>query len=266
VGSAPRKVGKQAAEATSPQRWWMPLAAAATIGAIALGILQTAPQEPPVTASTATDMPARSSEPAPPLPSVPTDKLAATDHKELPQKAIGALTAVAPAKKSANFAENPVAKAASPQFMDKAASPPAQVASAPEPFPAEKKNESTESADAKERAPAAPMTAAPMPAAPPAVAQHSELARTYTRQRNETAGASGTAAGIVAMAKTTARADAASAPAVDVDAWIIRIRKLHDDGKLADAAKELIALRAAVPDADRRLPPELRTWAETVKP
>ena len=68
------------------------------------------------------------------------------------------------------------------------------------------------------------------------------------------------------MAKTTARADAAAVPAVDVDAWIIRIRKLHDDGKLADAAKELIALRAAVPDADRRLPPELRTWAETVKP
>ena len=68
------------------------------------------------------------------------------------------------------------------------------------------------------------------------------------------------------MAKTTARADAPSAPAIDVGAWIIRIRKLHDEGKLADAAKELVALRAVVPDADARLPRELRAWAATVKP
>ena len=60
------------------------------------------------------------------------------------------------------------------------------------------------------------------------------------------------------------RADPARA--IDVDAWIVRIRKLHDEGKLADAAKELLALRAAIPDADGRLPPELRAWAATVKP
>ena len=47
---------------------------------------------------------------------------------------------------------------------------------------------------------------------------------------------------------------------------IVRIRKLHDEGKLADAAKELLALRQAIPDADGRLPPELRAWAATVKP
>jgi hypothetical protein len=45
VGSAPRDVAATAAEATSPQRWWMPLAAAATIGAVALGILQLAPED-----------------------------------------------------------------------------------------------------------------------------------------------------------------------------------------------------------------------------
>ncbi len=56
-----------------------------------------------------------------------------------------------------------------------------------------------------------------------------------------------------------------SGKAVDVDAWIARIRKLHDDGKLADAAKELNMLRAAIPDTDSRLPPELRAWAATVK-
>ena len=36
--------------ATGPQRWWMPLAAAATIGAVALGILQTMPQHESVIA------------------------------------------------------------------------------------------------------------------------------------------------------------------------------------------------------------------------
>jgi hypothetical protein len=37
-------------------------------------------------------------------------------------------------------------------------------------------------------------------------------------------------------------------------------------GKLTEAAQELAALRAAAPDADRRLPPELRTSAATVEP
>ncbi len=46
VGSGPRDAGQQAAEATRPQRWWMPLAAAATIGVVAIGILQIAPQAP----------------------------------------------------------------------------------------------------------------------------------------------------------------------------------------------------------------------------
>jgi hypothetical protein len=100
------------------------------------------------------------------------------------------------------------------------------------------------------------------------------------RQRNEVAQSAPTASGAV-LAKKAASAepdaamrDAATrdsatregAKPIDVDAWVVRIRKLHDDGKLADAAKELVALRAAVPDADRRLPPELRAWAATVKP
>ena len=46
AGSGPRDAGKGAAEATRPQRWWMPLAAAATIGVVVIGILQVAPQAP----------------------------------------------------------------------------------------------------------------------------------------------------------------------------------------------------------------------------
>ena len=50
VGSGPQDASKAAAEAameaTRPQRWWMPLAAAATIGVVAIGMLQlTTPEE-----------------------------------------------------------------------------------------------------------------------------------------------------------------------------------------------------------------------------
>ena len=44
VGSGPRQTSNSP-EAKQPQRWWMPLAAAATIGAIAVGVLQLAPQD-----------------------------------------------------------------------------------------------------------------------------------------------------------------------------------------------------------------------------
>jgi hypothetical protein len=147
---------------------------------------------------------------------------------------------------------------------------PMAAAPAPQPFPAEKKAESAES-DFKDRArmapklATAPLAAADAPPAPPAAAAPtSEVARADVRQRNEAQPSAPMASGAVALGKTAARKDAA--PAVDVDAWIARIRKLHDEGRLADAAKELVAMRAAVPEADARLPRELRAWAATVRP
>ena len=119
-----------------------------------------------------------------------------------------------------------------------------------------------------------PLAAAPAP-------ERIGAASDDKRQRNEVAQSAPMASGGGVMAKKAASAEMDSAvrdPAtrdsamreaakpIDVDAWIARIRKLHDDGKLADAAKELVAMRAAVPDADRRLPAELRAWAATVKP
>src|SRR5206468_10511142 len=56
VQSAPREAAKPA-EATSPWRWWMPLAAAATIGAITIGVLQLTPPEPQSTATIVSDTP-----------------------------------------------------------------------------------------------------------------------------------------------------------------------------------------------------------------
>jgi hypothetical protein len=162
------------------------------------------------------------------------------------------------------------------------------MAAAPQPFPAEEKRELDEAGRSNELAAAAPPIAAtaprtaPMakrqraqaetPSAPPPSATpfaRGAASRDDLRQRSEVAQSAAQSApastGAVGPAKTAPATDAA-AKAVDVDTWIARIRKLHDDGRLADAAKELVALRAAVPDADRRLPPELHAWAATVKP
>ena len=51
VGSGPREAS-QSPEAKQPQRWWMPLAAAATIGAVAVGLLQLTPQDADIVAPT----------------------------------------------------------------------------------------------------------------------------------------------------------------------------------------------------------------------
>ena len=66
--------------------------------------------------------------------------------------------------------------------------------------------------------------------------------------------------------KIAASANVRAATTPDADAWMARIRQLYDEGKLAEAEKELLASRAAVPDADRRLPLELQVWAKTVEP
>jgi hypothetical protein len=305
VGSGPQGVGKQAAEATSPQRWWMPLAAAATIGAVALGILQTMPQEPPVNASSVSDMPTPATAPASSLPSEPREKRVAAERQNAPRAVVEAdkqqirspvaspmvspanLPAAPPAIPPAHVPEQLAGKALAPRAADSVEMPSASMGATPQPFPAEKKRETAESADFKDRAGAAgalsdtpgaspfsaparhqaesssapppPMAAAPAPA-------RMTAAREDTRQRNEAAQSVPAASGTVALGKTAASVDAGAAKAIDVDGWIIRIRKLHDEGKLTDAARELAALRAAIPDADRRLPPELRAWAATVKP
>ena len=262
VKSAPRNAGRAAVEAARPQRWWMPLAAAATIGAVALGILQTMPPQDSITAPATGDAPARtpaSAAAAPPPPAVPAERsnVAPPASVAAPAKPVAKVTAPAAIAATDNVAPVPSPMAAS---------------SAPQPFPAESKAELAAS-DAKDRARMAPrLAAAPVaasevaPAPPAAAAPMPESTRAAARQRNVAQPSAPTAAGAVALGKTAARLEAAAAPAVDVDAWIARIGKLHDEGKLADAAKELTAMRAAVPDADARLPRELRAWAATVKP
>ncbi len=223
-----RNIATPVRAATRPQRWWMPLAAAATIGAIAIGVLQTVPQEQPDMAPAATI-----TRPAPTLippqemsafvPAVPAPALPHAEADTAPPKTLGRLAATTHA--------------------------------APQPFPAEKKNEAADAMTAQ--APRAP--------AMDDARQRSTVAQD-SPARDEVARGAPMASGAAVLAKSRASAESAPMKAVDVDATIMRIRKLHDDGKLGEAAKELLALRAVIPDADARLPPELRAWAATVKP
>ena len=76
VDAGPRRV----AEATRPARWWGPVAAAATIGAIAIGILQLAAPDKtgaPATPGIVTDMP------VPPEQTPKVDALSRADRQPL---------------------------------------------------------------------------------------------------------------------------------------------------------------------------------------
>lgn len=56
---------------------------------------------------------------------------------------------------------------------------------------------------------------------------------------------------------------AGSAKRSDV-AWFTQIRNLRAQGKVSEAAQALVRFREAFPDADERLPPDLRRWAASV--
>ncbi len=82
------------------------------------------------------------------------------------------------------------------------------------------------------------------------------------RMQEAEASRAGAPAGVAAnaAAETTPVARAKVQPKLAVPDWITLIRKLRDEGKTDDAAKELAAFRAAYPDHERLLPPDLRDW------
>jgi resuscitation-promoting factor RpfA len=212
VRSAPQNA--KPAEATRPWRWWMPLAAAATIGAIAIGVLQLLPKEPDATSAIVSDTPPAAvpvPAPAPVQPAAP----AVMDKAETSRPAAEAPRAKLRADRAA---QAPAAKAEAP-----AARAETDRARAPEPFPAAR-DQPKEAAENRAGAVAQSV-------APPAMAK-------------------------------SALADAQQRSAAE---WIERIHALVRDGKLAEAAQELTAFRAAFGDADARLPADLQSWAATVK-
>ncbi len=290
TGTRPDDAGVRTRAATGPQRWWMPLAAAATIGAVALGILQTMPQHESAIAPSVSDMPARAVErqrlqcrmrhathcrprksetqrarwprwtlpghpPRPRLPRQPWPERANSPPSR-PRRRRRTASRLPPHRSPRHPSHRPLRTPRRPRR------PPLRSPQRPSRFPRRRKpnrDNRAESVDLKNRA---------------------------ARRRHATAAAPPSHADL--PARTTARAASRChrrrprpgrwrwerprptqrfrARAIDIDASIVRIRKLHDEGRLADAAKELLALRQAIPDADGRLPPELRAWAATVKP
>lgn len=216
VGSGSRDAEKPGAARRDARRWRIPLAAAASICVVALGVLLTRPEQPAVSTMSVS---------AP--PSVPTPASA-----PVMEQAPARRDAAAPAPASAP--------------------PPGSVAASEKSAPTAKKR----SNDLRELA-AAP--AAQEAAPPPAVADKAEL----FKQSESRAAAS--LSGNLADQDAARGAPSAAAP-VDAAAAIAHIRQLHRQGKLAQAAEELRALRAATPAADQQLPVELRAWAATIKP
>ncbi len=220
-------------------RWWIPLAAAATIGAVAIGVLQVAPTEPEI---------------APPVVSEPDKPRYATAPAE-PRRA------TAPAERETP----PTVAAPSPPIAGP--SPPPQAASAqakrpdgsltadrmrstrrdeltlpPETFPTQKQPALDSAAAAN-----APAASRGEPAAAPGPKPMASY--------RESASAAGRSA------RTASADDVAPRSA---DEWIERMRAFRNAGKPTQAKQALAEFRAAYPDADSRLPPDLRAWASSI--
>jgi hypothetical protein len=220
VGAGPKRESSAVPEATSPERWWWPLAAAATIGAITIGLLQLAPPAREAANSTSaivSDIPAGS-----------TANGDAAQRERVP-------AAGPPPRAPQPFPAEP--------GKPEAGAPPAPAA--PTPLP-----------QREPAAQAAPQT--PRPAMPTVAERHPEAKRLPTRAEREAARHSGALAeqrgDPVVEAKAQERAPLAVAD------WIALIRKLVTDGRDDEVALELEAFRFAHPDADTLLPPDLRDW------
>ena len=73
--------------------------------------------------------------------------------------------------------------------------------------------------------------------------------------------------GVTQLARQRAAPTRAEAVALarDPDAWLVRIRKLRDDGREDEAIGELREFDALVPDAKQRMPTELRRLLDHAK-
>ena len=240
VASTPREA--RSAEATRPWRRWMPLAAAAAIGAVAIGVLQLIPSEHESVPAVVSDMPAATSPQAtvapPPSPAPPI---------QMQQPDTPKITAETPALRP------------SPPVRRKASEP----AGAPEPFPADRASPAQAPASPPPVQESAPVSPPPAPAAAarsaPADARNAESAR---RDAAQSATGAVDRAAAPALAKSAVKDESQARRA---DEFVARIRRLRSEGKMEEAAQELAAFRTAFADADARLPSDLREWAASVK-
>ncbi len=298
--SRPRPAGDDdtLAEAREPSKWWWGLAAAATIGAIAFGLVQIVPPTAPTEPTLATDMPATASKrpaetaavrklepdaPAADTPSVNGSTVAPTVPKasaEAGGAMRGSETTPTPTEKLTPKPPDPGSEPAPTPNEMTAPTPnemtaltpkermPRAFPAAPAPAAQEKSEEerkralTSEAATAAGRAAPPPSAPAAAPAAGGAPATPSGLAAGARRQSEAARDLQGDdGRRLDAPAATDAGRAVAQVPAA---AYVARIEAHLAAGRGDDAVRELRAFRAAYPDADERLPPALRPWAAGV--
>ncbi len=262
VGARPQKIG--ARERMADRRRWWPLAAAATVAAIAVGVLQlTTPDQIGTPASDRTivsDVPAPASRPAPEMPVTPS-----RPEETKPEAGNALRTEQAPTRTDSPRRQTPAPESRASAKRESASEKAPAMA---EPFPA-----APPPAVVGTAAPAAAGQVA-IPAPAPQVAAAGQIA-TPTPPPQPGSAADSQRAQESAVARPTPLAKMAAGRAADAGAdearvkdrgplpvaeWIVLIRRLRDEGKSADAAKELAAFRAAHADHEKLLPPDLRNW------
>jgi hypothetical protein len=283
----------QAREARASRRRWWPLAAAATVAAIAVGVLQLTPSDkllsPATETATVSDVPATAAKtdggsPAP-LPNAKTESGAAApapnpaptlrpeDEKRAgsdDRRPNAAAPKVAPPPPSpppalsAPAAEPRQSAARSPnpfpgvsRTAADAAAPSGQVA--PSPPAAPQRSEAARGQPAPPQAPAEPYV--PPPSAP----QPAQFAPKVSAQAPATPAAASQMAAGLANERPVSEARAKDRKPLPVADWIALIRRLRAEGNQGEAAKELAAFRAAHPDHEKLLPPDLRDWRPAEK-
>lgn len=223
-------LAKPHARALWAWRGWMPLAAAAVIGVIVIGVLPLAPSIVDDSAQRASDVATESG--APPRTSaarVPTQEPASAPRTQEP-------AIPAPAQKPATAA--PVQGAATPE---------ARVELPPR---AAMRREAA--------APSLGLAARPQVEAEGRAESGSNASREMDRVQRA-----------IPRLGTAERSKLAAESSPDADAkrsiadWIARIRALRDAGDAEGALRELRRYRATLQDADSRLPPDLAEWARS---
>ncbi|MBK7592420.1 MAG: hypothetical protein IPI27_14495 [Betaproteobacteria bacterium] len=259
VGAGPLRAENEVPEATRPERWWFPLAAAATIGAIALGLLQIVGTEglfdggtstvvsdiPPGTTSAKREAAADAPSP-PPQPTPATDAPiargllippAATGYATAPKPAADAEPSTPP-RPEAKLIRRQVAEALpDPARADAAApsapgNPPSRGSSLRRPPQPPRRGgrdvEGRSDADAGATPPPAVAPRSPQSAVAPRRPPGSQRRR-----------ANGGATTPCATPRTRG-----TAPVAD---WIALIRRLRDEGKLDEAARNWPRFGARTP-------------------
>jgi hypothetical protein len=255
------------ARAQQAWRWWMPLAAAAVVGVIVIGVLPLAPSIVDDTAQRASDIPAESTRSTALAPAAPAPPKAAP-----------------PAQPSDFAAPAPTQKAATTAPRKNVEPPPSKVERAPPPSLAQSQSRdaAVSSTQGASNAPPASPTFAPPPslaaASPPADAQARADARARDEaQAREDTGIAAEVGGVTdrvegpnADLRTAERSQSAIAASAAADGrarsiaeWIARLRALRNAGDADEALRELRRYRAAFDDADARLPPDLAEWARS---